>query len=113
MLSQVIHPQRIVNRSISDRRVVERRAVFRNVDGQLAVAVTDPDQRVDETLREYFPTGLGVDGARVLHPVSALDHLLLIVFGDSAGVVVEADEVDRLLDVGEIARWKLRPRFAE
>ena len=61
VLAQIVDAQRIFEHGAFDaRRIEERRAVLGDVDGRIAVAVLDPQQRVGQPLRKDFPAGLGV-----------------------------------------------------
>ena len=68
MLAQIVDAQRIFeHRAFDLRRIEERRAVLGDVDGRIAVAVLDPQQRVGQPLREDFPAGFGVRAMLLLH----------------------------------------------
>ena len=75
MLAQIVDAQRILEEFAFDlRRIEERSTVLGDVQRWIAVAILDPQQRVGQTLREHFPTRLGVrvlllfDAARAHRP---------------------------------------------
>ena len=80
VLAEVVDAQRIVDDTVeSGRRIVERGAVFGDVDRRRAVAVAEPEQDVGQRRRVNFPSRLGVDRLRLADARGALDDLRGIV----------------------------------
>src|ERR1043165_1510584 len=114
VLAQVVDAERILDQ-VADRRrrVVERRAVFGDVERHRAVAVAEPQQQTRQRGRVHLPIRLRVNRLRLAHERGALDPLLRIVRRHAALVIVDADEVDRRGDDVEVSLGEPRPCVAE
>ena len=97
---------------LGDRRVEERSAVLGDVHRQIAVGALEPQQQIGKPLREHFPAGFGIGAQRLAHR-AGLQRIAVVGLGDAAGVVVDADEIQRLHDQLEVFGIEVRPGVAE
>ncbi len=114
VLAKIFHAQWILDAAVDRvRRIVERRAVLRDIDRGLAVPLGRPEQDLRQRLGENFPLGVCLDVLGLRHVLGAERKILGIVALDSARVVVHSQKVDRLLDQPHVLVRPLGPCLAE
>src|SRR5205814_8352830 len=84
------------------RRVVESGAILGNVDRYGTVTVLEPKQEILERRSVDLPAGLRVRSHFLGHCGGLQRPLNRIVPNDVARVIIDADEVDRLGDLGKV-----------
>src|SRR5688500_13493790 len=114
MLAIVLHAKRILDLAVDAlRRIVKRRAVLRDVDGRIAVPLLHPHENFGQSFGEDFPVRLSGDALWLRNAMHSERLELAVVAGDTAGVVVEPEEIDRLFDQGHVLVRPVGPGLAE
>src|SRR5688500_13300465 len=114
MLAIVLHAKRILDLAVDGlRRIVKRRAVLRDVDGRIAVPLLHPHENFGQSFGEDFPVRLSGDALWLRNAMHSERLELAVVAGDTAGVVVEPEEIDRLFDQGHVLVRPVGPGLAE
>ena len=114
VIAEIVHPERVVYQlHLSGVGVLECGAVFGDVDRHAAVPIADPGQHRGKRGRVDFPVHGRVERPRLLDPARTYRQCRGIITGDASGVVVDAEEVERLLDQGKIFVGKGWPVVAK
>jgi hypothetical protein len=106
----VVDPQHVVDPAV-DRLggIIERGAVLGHVERDVAILRFHPQQHVGQSVGIHLPPGLGVGPIRLADVGDADGARLGVVPHDAAGVIVDAEEVERLADQRIIIGGKGRP----